>query len=121
MPLDALNVLLSLIAADALGAPTEFKSPKRIEREYGLVSDDQAGSVFGFLPGEATDDSQMVVATLQGYARKEGDAGVLNALRAWLASGPPDIGTLTRQALSAGRMEGGVWAWKASGHDSTTF
>ncbi len=115
----AQTTLLSLAAADALGAATEFKSPERIRAQYGeTFTDYQPGSVFGFAPGEATDDSQMAVATLLGYARHEGLGGVLNALRAWLAAAPPDAGGLTRSALGWGTLDGGVWAWQTSGHDS---
>jgi ADP-ribosylglycohydrolase len=115
----ALTTLLSLAAADALGAATEFKSPERIQTQYGgTLTDYQPGSVFGFAPGEATDDSQMAVATLLGYARREGLGGVLSALRGWLAAGPPDAGGLTRSALGWGTLDGGVWAWQTSGYDS---
>ena len=69
-------------------------------------------------PGEATDDSQMTVATLLGYARNEGDAGVLRALRDWLSTSPPDVGGLTRAALAYGELTGGARAWEASGLNS---
>ncbi|GGM12941.1 ADP-ribosylglycohydrolase family protein [Deinococcus aerophilus] len=115
----ALTTLLSLAAADALGAATEFKSPERIRAEYGeTFTDYQPGSVFGFAPGEATDDSQMVAATLLGYGRREGLNGVRTALREWLAAGPPDVGILTRSALGAGTLDGGVRAWQASAYNS---
>lgn len=119
MTADALNVLLSLCAADALGAATEFKSPQTISARYGeRFTTYQPGSVFGFAPGEATDDSQMTVATLLGYARNEGDAGVLRALRDWLSTSPPDVGGLTRAALAYGELTGGARAWEASGLNS---
>ncbi|MFC4639779.1 ADP-ribosylglycohydrolase family protein [Deinococcus hohokamensis] len=112
---DALSTLLSLCAADALGAATEFKSPEAIAARYPRPFDHyQAGSVFGFAPGEATDDSQMTVATLLGYARG-GLPEVWIALREWLATGPPDVGNLTRAALGASQPDGGVHAWEASG------
>ncbi|THF88655.1 ADP-ribosylglycohydrolase [Deinococcus sp. KSM4-11] len=119
----ALATLLSLSAADALGAATEFKTPDAILSRYGVIDTYQPGSVFGFAPGEATDDSQMVVATLFGYARRTGHPGVLGALREWLAAGPPDVGALTGSALQPGsgstaRLDGGVRAWQASGHQS---
>ncbi|GBF05222.1 ADP-ribosyl-[dinitrogen reductase] hydrolase [Deinococcus aerius] len=114
-----LHTLLSLTAADALGAATEFKTPEAIRARYGqTLSDYQPGSVFGFAPGEATDDSQMTVATLLGYARGEGPEGVLAALRAWLAAGPPDVGGLTRAALASGTLDGGARAWAGSGFQS---
>lgn len=115
----ALDTLLSLTAADALGAATEFKTPEAILARYGeTFTDYQDGSVFGFAPGEATDDSQMVAATLLGYRRGEGLIGVLHALRDWQQAGPPDVGGLTRDALRRGALEGGVLAWTASGYRS---
>ncbi|WP_309569838.1 ADP-ribosylglycohydrolase family protein, partial [Deinococcus sp.] len=123
VPDAALATLLSLSAADALGAATEFKTPDAIQARYGVIDSYQPGSVFGFLPGEATDDSQMVAATLLGYARGTGHVGVLDALREWQAAGPPDVGALTGSALRQGpaaadRLGGGARAWQASGHQS---
>lgn len=117
--LATLPILLSLTAADALGAATEFKTPQAIEARYGPTLDTyQDGSVFGFAPGEATDDSQMTAATLLGYAQGAGLPGVRSALRAWLAAGPPDVGSLTRSALQPAALDGGALAWSASGHRS---
>ncbi|MCP2013969.1 ADP-ribosylglycohydrolase [Deinococcus sp. HSC-46F16] len=124
MPERALPTLLSLAAADALGAATEFKTPEAIRARYGdTFTGYQPGSVFGFAPGEATDDSQMAAATLLGYARGGGLAGVLAALREWLGAAPPDVGGLTRAALRSGGLgcgglEGGARAWTESGHQS---
>ncbi|MFK7601365.1 ADP-ribosylglycohydrolase family protein [Deinococcus sp. SM5_A1] len=117
---DVTGTLFSLAAADALGAATEFKTPQAIASRYGpTFTDYQPGSVFGFAPGEATDDTQMVVATLLGYARKTGLEGVLAALREWLAAGPPDVGGLTGAALRFNTLDGGVRAWQGSGFQST--
>lgn len=113
----ALPVLLSLTAADALGAATEFQRPEGIRARFPEgIQTYQPGSPFGFAPGEATDDSQMTVATLLGYAR--GLEGVLPALLDWVRSGPPDVGGLTRAALRAGTPDGGYRAWVASGRQS---
>nr|WP_246581157.1 ADP-ribosylglycohydrolase family protein [Deinococcus aestuarii] len=114
-----MHTLLSLTAADALGAATEFKTPGAIRARYGdHITDYQPGSVFGFAPGEGTDDSQMTVATLIGSARGEGPEGVRAALREWLDAGPPDVGSLTRAALRYGTLDGGARAWTASGFES---
>lgn len=115
----ALPALLSLTAADALGAATEFKTPATIRARYGeSFTQYQEGSVFGFAPGEATDDSQMVAATLLGYQKGDGLHGVLAGLRDWLATAPPDVGGLTRAALRSGTLDGGVRAWAQSGYQS---
>ncbi|MEW6420328.1 MAG: ADP-ribosylglycohydrolase family protein [Deinococcota bacterium] len=119
MPDHALHTLLSLTAADALGAATEFKTPEAIRARYGeTFTTYQSGSVFGFVPGEGTDDSQMTVATLLGYGQDGGLEGVRAALRAWLDSGPPDVGSLTGTALRYGTLDGGVRAWQSSGFQS---
>ncbi|RJF72935.1 ADP-ribosylglycohydrolase [Deinococcus cavernae] len=114
-----LQTLFSLAAADALGAATEFKTPDTIRARYGeSITTYQEGSVFGFAPGEATDDTQMTVATLLGYRKGTGLEGVLAGLREWLATGPPDVGGLTRSALRYGTLSGGVQAWQDSGFQS---
>ncbi|UQN05156.1 ADP-ribosylglycohydrolase family protein [Deinococcus sp. QL22] len=119
-----LKTLLSLSAADALGAATEFKTPEAIRSHYGdTFNDYQPGSVFGFAPGEATDDSQMVAATLLGYSKQNGLEGVLAGLQDWIATGPPDVGNLTRDALHrgglhGGGLDGGARAWASSNFQS---
>ncbi|PYE52019.1 ADP-ribosylglycohydrolase family protein [Deinococcus yavapaiensis] len=117
-PPSSLVVLRSLAVADALGAATEFQRPEDIAARLPRVTGYHEGSPFGFAPGEATDDTQMTVATLLGYASGRGLTGVLNALRTWAGSDPPDVGTLTRAALRVGRVNGGVRAWEASGRTS---
>lgn len=52
-----------------MGAATEFKNPEQMQRQYGAITSYQSGSVFGFAPGEGTDDSQMTIVTLPGYAK----------------------------------------------------
>ncbi|MFC6592455.1 ADP-ribosylglycohydrolase family protein [Deinococcus lacus] len=114
-----LMALLSLTAADALGAATEFSTPAALEQKFGgRLRSYVGGSVFGFAPGEATDDSQMVAATLLGYARQDGLGGILAALCDWAGTHPPDVGALTRSALTSGRLSGGVEAWAASHYQS---
>lgn len=115
----ALSTLFSLTAADALGAATEFKTLQTIRAHFGpRITEYQPGSVFGFAPGEATDDSQMTVATLLGYAAGSGTPGVLTALQDWLNAGPPDVGGLTGSALHRNTLDGGVQAWERSGFNS---
>lgn len=104
------QMLLGIACADALGAATEFRSTEEVAQRWTPedFDDFQPGSPFGFAPGEATDDSQMVVAHL--LRRDDPAAGY----RQWLASEPADVGNLTREALDSSAFE----AWEASGHDS---
>lgn len=118
------QILLGLMAADALGAATEFQSPSEIARRFpqGLRTY-AAGSPFGFLPGESTDDSQMTVATLCGLKQGTQDADeVLRHFLDWLSHHPPDVGALTRSALQlaergAGKSAG-MRAWVQGGRDN---
>ena len=105
-----LDVLLSIACADALGAATEFKTPQQIARIFApdAFSDFQPGSPFGFAPGEATDDTQMIVAHL--LRPDDPWAG----FQAWVGTNPPDVGGLTRDALATS----GYDAWEASGRHS---
>lgn len=118
------RILLGLAAADALGAATEFQSPDQIAKRFpqGLKAY-ASGSPFGFLPGESTDDSQMTLATLCGL--KGGTMNAEEVLRHyldWLKHRPPDVGNLTRNALSLARQgEGqraGMLAWVGGGMDN---
>jgi ADP-ribosyl-[dinitrogen reductase] hydrolase len=107
------RVLYGLACADALGAATEFKTPEQIAKLYpegikGYVS----GSPFGFKPGEATDDTQMTLAMVIGL-KEGGLMSVEKHFQDWLAAGPPDVGSLTRNGLNLG----GYAAWKQSGYD----
>lgn len=115
----ALSTLLSLSAADALGAATEFKTAEAIRARYGdHITDYQFGNVFGFSPGEATDDTQMVVATLLGYQRGKRLEDILQAYQSWLGTNPPDVGKSIRHALSYNDLNGGVQAWSDSDYQS---
>ena len=123
-PAGRLRILLGLVAADALGAATEFQSPDQIAKRFpqGLKTY-ASGSPFGFLPGESTDDSQMTLATLCGLRSGTKDAEeVLRHYLDWLKHRPPDVGNLTRNALTlASQGEGqraGMLAWVGSGMDN---
>lgn len=112
-----LNTLYALAAGDALGAATEFQSEQEIRARFPQgLRQYEAGSPFEFSPGEATDDTQMVIATLHGFSKEartaqESVQNVYNSLRTWAASSPPDIGTTTARALSQNQLQGGVREW----------
>ena len=116
-----MRVLLGLAAADALGAATEFQSSAQIARRFPKgIKTYASGSPFSFHPGEATDDTQMTIATLCGLT--SGSRSVAEVLRHyinWLAHGPPDVGGLTRSALSLARRghqsSAGMRVWQDGG------
>jgi ADP-ribosyl-[dinitrogen reductase] hydrolase len=59
--------LLGLAVGDALGAPLEFMSRGAIKREYGMLRELVGGGVFGWRPGQGTDDSDLTKALLDAY------------------------------------------------------
>lgn len=98
-----LNILYALACADALGAFAEFKDSKTLKRRHPQgVSTYLPGSPFGFLPGEATDDTQMALATIVGLLKGGAPSpmAVADAYVRWYASSPPDVGAQTGGALS---------------------
>lgn len=122
--------LLGAALGDALGSGVEGgqalgraigEDPDGIGRRFWSYSP------FGFKPGEVTDDTQMTLAAVQAlragrpdlttapgriaYAERVGAA-----YRAWLRSGPPDVGAATRAALVDPSILGGFRSW--AGGDS---
>ena len=91
--------MLAAAAADALGAPYEFRRPLAASAELGMTG----GGVFGWKPGEWTDDTQMALALLSPLAtgNRRVDAVEENFL-AWFASEPRDVGSQIRAVLGVG-------------------
>ena len=98
----AQGCLLGQLAGDALGSLVEFESPEEIRRCHPEgVRDLVDGGTWGTIAGQPTDDSEMALAlarTLVADGSFQVDH-VAQAYRAWLASGPFDVGHTTRRAL----------------------
>lgn len=117
--------LLCAAAGDALGAGVEFSGALRraqAEDREGIGRRFFPYSPFGFQPGELTDDTQMAfAAALAAHADRPDPmsaagaralaACLAEAFGAWVAAGPPDVGGLTRHALSHRGTGGGFRAW----------
>lgn len=58
--------LIGLAVGDALGAPVEFMSAAKIQKEFGPGGIDDFFAWEGFPPGSITDDTQMSLATAWG-------------------------------------------------------
>jgi len=96
-----------LAAGDALGAPVEFMSGQAIASRYGRWTEMRAGGPWAC--GEWTDDTALAIAVASAYSEpdKGYDIGTAaGSMRAWLASGPKDVGNQTRMAL--GMLERGI-------------
>lgn len=94
------GALYGLAVGDALGAPYELTGAlAELQRRGEQVAELVAGG--GWAKGEWTDDTALALATAEAYA----DGPCIDPERAaramlrWLASGPKDVGNLTRTAL----------------------
>ena len=91
------GAVLGSAAGDALGAGYEFTDPGLDTPIYM-----KGGGIFGWAPGEWTDDTQMAVAVLDAAAGGELDMeGVAANFLAWFDSMPTDVGNQTASVLSS--------------------
>lgn len=91
------GALLGLATGDSLGATHEFRTPDQVpEGPLEIVG----GGVFGWRPGEPTDDTELALAVLEGYREGPLNLGhVRDAMLRWRKTDPRDIGNQTRRAL----------------------
>lgn len=93
-----LGMLWGLHAGDSLGAPIEFLPPSKVWNQHTEMT---GGGSFKWKPGEATDDTDLMLCVLRGIQ----SSGVYSfdilkkEMLAWLESKPPDIGTTTIRGL----------------------
>jgi len=96
---------LGVAAGDALGATVEFMAPDAIRRRFGVHRQIVGGGLFGWRPGQGTDDTDLTWAVLAAYL--DGPFTLIEAgnnMLKWRRGGPPDIGGATASAL--GRLAG---------------
>ena len=89
-----------MAAGDALGSTLEFMSPDDIRDLHGTHRQIVGGGVFGWRPGQGTDDTALTWAVLAAYL--DGPYTLEKAadnMLSWSRSGPPDIGNATAEAL----------------------
>ena len=98
----AWGCLLGQIAGDSLGSQVEFKDEEKVRALYPAGMDDLEGSaLYGTLPGQPTDDSEMALA----LARSLAEEGAFHAEKvraayvAWLGSHPVDFAHAVFRAL----------------------
>ena len=99
----AQGCLLGQLAGDSLGSLVEFQAAPEVAARYpdGLRRLEDGG-VFQTLAGQPTDDSEMALALARSIVSRGrfDPEDVLEAYRRWYRSGPFDVGTTTRSALS---------------------
>ena len=102
----AIGALVGLAVGDALGAPFEFQPGGTYRRRFpepvvGGIGEMVGGGPWG--PGEFTDDTQMAVMVAESLLERDGvdQADLGERFRAWVQSGPKDVGIATRSVLTA--------------------
>lgn len=99
------GALLGQVAGDALGQLVEFASREQVARKYpGGVRELVDGGVWNTLAGQPTDDSELALVLARSIVAAGGfdDDAVLAGYRAWLQSGPFDVGSTTRRGIGGG-------------------
>lgn len=97
----AQGALLGQLAGDALGSMVEFRSAASIARAYPEGIRDLGPSViWRTTSGQPTDDSELALALARTLVARGFDrAAIRSAYRAWLDSGPFDVGETTKSGL----------------------
>lgn len=101
-----LGALFGQAVGDALGMGAEFMSKEKVHEVYpsGLrhYSDIKNNAIGGFLPGDYTDDTEMMEHIVYSL-NKEGKYDLMSIsqfFRRWYEYGPKDCGLLTSRVLS---------------------
>ena len=108
----ALGSYLGLAVGDALGATTEFMTPKEILATYGVHDRIIGGGWLHLKPGEVTDDTQMALALGDSILESGGfdPKSAADAFVAWMRSKPKDIGNTVRRGLRRYMLQGSLFA-----------
>ncbi|MBF0470148.1 MAG: ADP-ribosyl-[dinitrogen reductase] hydrolase [Gammaproteobacteria bacterium] len=115
----ALGAYFGLAIGDALGATTEFLTPREIVQQYGRHQSIIGGGWLRLKAGEVTDDTQMSLALGDAIIQERGvKAGaVASAFSDWMRSKPVDIGHTVRRGIVRYRSSG-TTAVPFSEHDA---
>jgi len=104
----AVGAYLGLATGDALGATTEFLTPREIQEDFGVHRRICGGGWLGLKPGQVTDDTEMSLALGRSILQSRGvDAGaVAQSFSEWMRSKPVDIGNTVRRGIVHYRTTG---------------
>ncbi len=97
----ALGAYLGLALGDALGATTEFMTPREIQLRYGVHREICGGGWLRLARGKVTDDTEMTLALGRSVLRMDGvvAADIAEAFSDWMRSKPVDIGNTVRRGI----------------------
>jgi ADP-ribosyl-[dinitrogen reductase] hydrolase len=104
----AVGAYLGLAVGDALGATTEFLTPREIREQYGLHRRISGGGWLHLQPGQVTDDTEMSLVLGQSILDSQGvvATSVAQAFSEWMRSKPMDIGNTVRRGIIHFRTTG---------------
>ncbi|HHV07264.1 MAG TPA: ADP-ribosylglycohydrolase family protein [Firmicutes bacterium] len=98
--------LYGVAVGDALGATLEFMGKEIVKERYGVLTDIIGGGWLELMPGEWTDDTEMMLAVAVGIDhdfRNPVDAIGIEFLR-WHKTNPPGVGTTCAAVFHKVRM-----------------
>ncbi|MES9990870.1 MAG: ADP-ribosyl-[dinitrogen reductase] hydrolase [Candidatus Thiodiazotropha sp.] len=104
----AVGAYVGLAVGDALGATTEFLTPREIREKYGIHDKILGGGWLRLKAGQVTDDTEMSLAlgeSLLAHQGVEAEA-VAEAFSQWMRSKPIDIGNTVRRGIVHYRTTG---------------
>jgi len=107
----AVGAYLGLAVGDALGATTEFMTPREIHERYGVHDRIIGGGWLKLSAGQVTDDTEMSLALGRSILEQHGveaDA-VARAFSDWMRGKPVDIGNTVRRGIVHFRTSGEPW------------
>lgn len=97
----ARGAFLGLAVGDALGATTEFMTPREIQAQYGVHRKMRGGGWLGLKPGQVTDDTEMSLCIARALIAAGGWdlRGIADNFVAWMKGKPIDIGSTCRKGI----------------------
>ncbi len=97
----ARGAFLGLAVGDALGATTEFMTPREIQAQYGVHRKMRGGGWLGLKPGQVTDDTEMSLCIARALITAKGWdlTGIADNFVAWMKGKPIDIGSTCRKGI----------------------
>lgn len=104
----AVGAYLGVAVGDALGATTEFLTPREIEHKYGVHDKIIGGGWLHLKPGRVTDDTEMSLALGRSILDNGGvvAGAVAEAFSDWMRTKPIDIGNTVRRGIVHFRNSG---------------
>lgn len=105
----AVAAYLGLAIGDALGATTEFMTPREISQQYKLHRHLVGGGWLHLKPGSVTDDTEMSLALGEAILANAGvvdSVVVAESFSEWMRAKPVDIGHTVRRGISRYRATG---------------